>query len=99
MADLIIKDNELEKAVILADRIYLKLNDALIEANKMKRFLEQSKWKGKTRDAFYVYLSLIIQYHEDLNNIMQEHARVIKDLKDNIEKFKTSDLYTSIKGL
>ncbi|MDY6062621.1 MAG: WXG100 family type VII secretion target [Erysipelotrichaceae bacterium] len=99
MAELIIKKNELEKAIDLSDKIYNHLSDALTEANEMKAFLEQAKWSGKTRDAFYTYLSLIVQYHEELNGIMDEHAKVLKRLKESIEQYQSSDMVNNIRGL
>lgn len=99
MAELIIKQAELEKAINLSDQIHNTLTEALTEANEMKAFLEQARWSGKTRDAFYTYLSLIVQYHEELNGIMKEHTDVLKRLKESIETYQASDMVNKVRGL
>lgn len=99
MSDLKIHYSELEKAIQLSQEINKELEQSLQTSNELRNYLTSAKWKGKTKDAFEAYLSLIKQYHHDLVDIMEDHEKALKNLKKTIDEYNSSSEVSSIKGL
>lgn len=99
MKDLTIKYSDLQTAIKLSTEINRELDNSYKIANDLKKYLSSAKWSGETKITFEAYLSLIVQYHKDLIDIMLEHEKAVRNLKESIDDYNYSPEVSEIKGL
>lgn len=92
-----------ESAVETANTYAEELTTALEESNdKAKNLLskvENSSWKGASKDAFVAYLTIVQQYHEDIYSASKKQKQALKAIPKGMEGYEAHGEVAKVKSL
>lgn len=75
------------------------LEDALVKAQKLQDYLDQSLLSGKSIDALKAIVDLTIQLQKDINETFEKHVDAAIQLRVDMESLDYHEETVSIKNL
>jgi len=94
-----IDHNELNAARAAAKGIQDCLERTHAKCQTLQSYVEGAEWSGKNRDAFYSYLNILKQFHNDLHDISKKQVKALNNLLDYFNDFHSDGEVKKVRNL
>lgn len=98
MSKLKVEDNISEYYASLSTAVD-GLGQSLDAMKTFQKEVQDMKWEGECRDHFVALLDIILQYHNDLEEVGEDFKDIIEKFNEDISRYESYSTMVSLKGI